>query len=50
MQLNPLRVEYVQQRSNLRAIERSFGCKVDSGASHNTIIFRESDATALRDM
>ncbi len=45
-QLNPLRVEYVQQRSNLRALERSFGCKVDSGASRNTIIFRASDATA----
>ena len=45
-QLNPLRVEYVQQRSNLRALERSFGCKVDSGAPRNTIIFRASDATA----
>ena len=45
-QLNPLRVEYVQQRSNLRTLERSFGCKVDSGASRNAIIFRASDATA----
>jgi AraC-like DNA-binding protein len=45
-QLNPLRVEYVQQRSNMRTIERSFGCKVDSGASRNAIVFRASDATA----
>jgi len=45
-QLNPLRVEYVQQRPNLRTLERSFGCKVDSGASRNAIIFRASDATA----
>jgi AraC-like DNA-binding protein len=45
-QLNPLRVEYVQQRSNLRTLERSFGCKVDCGAARNTIIFRASDATA----
>ncbi len=45
-QLNPLRVEYVQQRSNLRILERSLGCKVNSGASRNAIIFRASDATA----
>ncbi len=45
-QLNPLRVEYVQQRSNLRTLERSFGCKVDGGTSRNAIIFRASDATA----
>jgi AraC-like DNA-binding protein len=45
-QLNPLRVEYVQQRSNLRTLERSFGCKVDGGTTRNAIIFRASDATA----
>ncbi len=45
-QLNPIRVEYVQRRSNLRVLERSFGCKVLSGASRNTIVFRVSDATA----
>lgn len=45
-QLNPLRVEYVQQRSNLRLLERSLGCKARGGASRNTIIFRASDATA----
>ncbi len=45
-QLNPLRVEYVQRRPNLRVLERSFGCKVVSGPSRNTIIFRASDATA----
>jgi AraC-like DNA-binding protein len=45
-QLNPLRVEYVQQRSDLRTLKRSFGCKVNCGAARNTIIFRASDATA----
>lgn len=45
-QLTPLRVEYVQQRLNLRMLERCFGCKVVSGASRNSIIFRASDATA----
>ena len=45
-QLNPLRVEYVQQRANLRLIERNFGCKVIDGASRNSIIFRASDAVA----
>ena len=46
MQLNPLRVEYVQPRANLRAIERNLGCKAVGGASRNAIIFRSSDATA----
>jgi AraC-like DNA-binding protein len=45
-QLTPLRVEYVRQRQNLRVLERTFCCKVVSGASRNTIIFRASDATA----
>jgi AraC-like DNA-binding protein len=45
-QLTPLRVEYVQQRPNLRVLERSFGCKVVGGASRNAIIFRASDAIA----
>ena len=46
-QVHPLRVEYVQQRSNLRVLERSFACKVKGGgAQRNTIIFRASDATA----
>jgi AraC-like DNA-binding protein len=42
--LNPNRVEYVQQRANLRALERHFGCSV-IGASHNAITFHASDAT-----
>jgi AraC-like DNA-binding protein len=44
--LTPLRVEYVQPRSNLAAIERHFGCKAVGGASQNKIIFRSTDATA----
>jgi AraC-like DNA-binding protein len=45
-QLNPLRAEYVHQRTNIRAIERSLGCEVICGASRNAIAFRASDATA----
>jgi AraC-like DNA-binding protein len=45
-QLSPVRVEYVQQRVNLRQIERNLGCKVIGGASRNAIIFRAYDATA----
>lgn len=44
-QLNPLRAEYVQQRTNARQIERSLGCEVVVGAPQNVIVFRSSDAT-----
>jgi AraC-like DNA-binding protein len=44
-QLNPVRVDYVQQRTNTRQIERSLGCEVIVGAQRNMIIFRASDAT-----
>ena len=44
-QLNPLRVEYVQQRTNVRQIERSLGCEIVTGAPRNLIVFRVSDAT-----
>lgn len=44
--LNPVRAEYVQQRANIRVIEKSLGCEVIGGASCNAIIFRASDATA----
>jgi AraC-like DNA-binding protein len=43
--LNPLRVEYVQQRTNARQIERSLGCEVVVGTPRNVIVFRASDAT-----
>ena len=36
----------MQQRQNLRVIERSFDCKVVAGASRKAIVFRASDATA----
>jgi AraC-like DNA-binding protein len=42
--LTPLRVEYLQPRTNLPAIARHFGCEVISGASQNKIIFRSTDA------
>ena len=44
--LTPLRVEYLQPRTNLRAIERHFGCDVKVGAPRNAIVFRASDAIA----
>ena len=37
--VNPLRAEYVQQRSNLRQIERSLGCNITVGAPRNVIVF-----------
>ena len=45
MAVHPLRAEYVQQRSNLRQIERSLGCDIVVGAPRNVIIFRAADAT-----
>jgi AraC-like DNA-binding protein len=45
-QLKPLRVEYVPQPANRRAIERHLGCEVVGGAAQNMIVFRASDATA----
>lgn len=44
--LTPLRVEYLQPRTNLRAIERHFGCEVKVGAPRNAIVFRAADAIA----
>jgi len=41
---SPLRVEFMQPRSHVKAIERHFGCPVVMGASRNAIIFRASDA------
>ncbi len=45
-QLNPVRVECVQQRPNLRAIEKHLGCQAIDSAPRNVIVFRASDATA----
>jgi AraC-like DNA-binding protein len=45
-QLKPLRVEYLTPRTNLRAIERHFGCEIVCGAPCNAIIFRAADATS----
>jgi AraC-like DNA-binding protein len=44
-QLNPLRAQYVTQRSNQRQIERSLGCEVVCNAPLNSIVFRAADAT-----
>jgi AraC-like DNA-binding protein len=44
MRLSPLRVEFVQHRPHVRAIERQFGCPVACGALRNAIVFRASDA------
>jgi AraC-like DNA-binding protein len=42
--LTPLRVEYLQPRKNLRAIDRHFGCDVVCGAQRNAMVFRATDA------
>jgi AraC-like DNA-binding protein len=42
--ISPLRVEFVQPRSHLNALERHFGCPVVCGATRNAIVFRTADA------
>ena len=42
--LSPLRVEFVQPRPHVKAIERHFGCPVVCGAPRNAIVFRAADA------
>ena len=40
----PLRVELVQPRSHVKALERHFGCPVICGAARNAIVLRAGDA------
>jgi AraC-like DNA-binding protein len=42
--LSPLRVEFVQPRPHVNAIERHFGCRVVCGGPRNAIVFRAADA------
>jgi AraC-like DNA-binding protein len=42
--ISPVRVELMQPRSHLKALERHFGCTVVCGASRNAMVFRASDA------
>ena len=42
--LSPLRVEFVQPREHVKAIERHLGCPVICGAPRNAIVFRAADA------
>jgi AraC-like DNA-binding protein len=42
--LSPLRVEFVQPREHVKAIERHLGCPVVCGAPRNAIVFRAADA------
>jgi AraC-like DNA-binding protein len=42
--LSPVRVEFMQPRSPVKALERHFGCPVLSGCSRNAIVFQAADA------
>ena len=42
--LCPIRVEFVQPRPHVKAIERHFGCPVVCGSTRNAIVFRAGDA------
>ena len=42
--LAPLRVELVQSRTHVKALERYFGCPVACGVARNALVFRSSDA------
>jgi AraC-like DNA-binding protein len=44
IRLSPVRVEFIQPRSHVKAIERHFGCPVHCGAERNAIVFHASDA------
>lgn len=44
IRLSPIRVEFIEPRAHVKAIERHFGCPVDSGAARNAIVFRTVDA------
>ena len=43
-QLSPLRIELIQRRENVKALERHFGCSIVFNANRNAIVFRASDA------
>ena len=42
--ISPLRLEFLQPRSNTKALERHFGCPIVCGALRNAIVFRASDS------
>jgi len=42
--LSPLRVEFVQPREHVKAIERHFGCPVVCGVARYAIVFRVADS------
>ena len=42
--ISPVRVEFVQPRAHVKAIERHFGCEVVCGKTRNAIVFRAEDA------
>jgi len=44
LRLSPLRVEFVQARTHIKAVERHFGCPIVCGAPRNAIVFKVSDA------
>jgi AraC-like DNA-binding protein len=42
--LSPLRLELVQPRAHVKALERHFGCPVACGAAQNAMVFNATDA------
>jgi AraC-like DNA-binding protein len=42
--ISPLRLELVQPRTHLKALEKHFGCSIVCGAARNAIVFRTTDA------
>jgi AraC-like DNA-binding protein len=42
--LSPLRIEIVQPRTNTKYLERHFNCEIVTGAAHNLIVYRATDA------
>jgi hypothetical protein len=42
--VSPLRVELVQPRAHVKALERYFGCPMICGAVRNALVFQSADA------
>lgn len=43
-QISPLKVELIQPRSDVRTLEKHFGCPVACGARQNAMVFHRADA------
>lgn len=43
-QISPVRIEFIQPRTDVRTLEKHFGCPIVCGAAQNAIVFHCTDA------